>query len=460
VNTGPISLAIFFGFFLLSAYSLRRAFLVFLLLSPFLPGYIAFPLGSDGSGISAFRLASYSIFLVFVASLISDPNSWVDVWRCWMREKAIVAAFIILTVSRAASTIVYQEPRMMFYVLDEFILIFSLLLLSTRVFMNNKSILELRTIYSVSSVLLLSFLMIEVLGQRPVLSYFLNVTVTIVGEGVFEGFVRDGRYRAQSFFDNPLSFAEFLLYTSVMFLFLFRKTNARNGWAYAIVGVLMLMATFATGARFAFVVVVIIFSSYIIFRVFKTVSVTAQKVLILSSLMAILVAVFSLSAILEDIENYIDLFSFLIVDDVSSLPSLISRANQWIAIPAEVTSNQFLGILGEGYRSDLIERIDIRLDSYYFRLLIEGGWLAVAAFLLVYSKAMLSCAIFSRSRARILSKLSVSDAAFFLSIFFTIFFVTKLFLSMNFNNYLLFVFLGLLVSLHSRTKANAHSPHP
>ena len=377
-----------------------------------------------------------------------------------MKEKGIIISILVLTVSRALSTLLHQDLRMFFYVWDELLLILICVALSTRIFMNDRNFSRMRLTYTIISLFIIFFLAIEVAEQTPVLSKILNVTVTIVGENALEGAFRAGEYRAQGFFDTSLTFAEYLLYVAVIFVLFISKTSKRNKSVYVTIGIIFLASTVFTGARFPIVVIGLILVSYAFFNVIRLVSVGSQKVLILSLFVIVMSSVVAFSSILVDIEFYVDSFAFLIGDDISSRASVISRANQWIAIPAEVSSNQFLGILGEGYRSDLIERIDVKLDSYFFRLLIEGGWLAMSAFLLIFLKSVISCAAFSKNRNIIINDLAVKDVAFFLSVLFSIFFITKLFLSMNFNNYLLFVFLGLLFSLHARKEPNAHPPHP
>lgn len=458
MSTAPVSILVFLCFLFASTYGLRRAFILFLFLAPFLPAYIAIPFGGGGAGVSALRISIYVMFLFLIISLCIDTKGWNDVIKCWGNEKVIAFGYITLTLSRVISTAINQNTTAIIYALDEAILIFTLLALSTRAFLNYRNFYRIATTYRVVIFLTITLLLVEILIKSPIPSMLFKISVTTSGENVLDGMFREGRYRAQGFFDNPLSLAEFLIYMAIFLLLFIRRIATRNQWVYTILAAVLFSLTLFTGSRFAAVIFVITICVHVFFSITRHMRLSTQKIIATSTISMILIAILIFSSLMANIGLYIDQFSFLVGDDASSRASIISRAQQWVLIPATISSNDFYGVLGDGYRSDILERTEIQLDSYYFRLLIEGGWLAVFSFLLICIGVIISCLSFLKyGNHAPYGKLKDKHIAFFLIIFILAFCFTKLFLSLTSNNYLLYVLTGLLVSLNSRKLANFQS---
>ena len=295
----------------------------------------------------------------------------------------------------------------------------------------------------------------KTLLDRHLLEGIINIDVSTVGENVLEGRSRYGAHRAQVLFDNPLSLAEYLLYSIGAILFWYKPSRPRGTINWIAMGV-VLLGVLQTSARFPVVLLTVSFMANWALKFNsrlrseqRTFSSFVLIIIVSTSTILGLYFVFNFETFLPAVEKI-----FFADGDRQGYASVVSRGFQYTVITREIFSNSYYGILGEGLRSDVVERLDVKLDNFYLRLLIEGGMVSVITFLLM----LIGLTLNSAASMRKLRHLDLAPVQFrffqriFLGnvLFFSMFVVAKLFLSMNFNNYLLFLFAGAQIAVSYR----------
>lgn len=454
--SGFITLASALMFLVVGVFSLRRALFLLIVSSPLLPYYFAIPIGgSTGqAGLAAARLSTYVLFILVVVSMILDARGWRPVFATISQNRLFIWLFISVSLARLASTVLSQPIGALFYWGDELLLSTTVLFLSIRVFLSIANIETLgRVILRVAIIIAsLAFFESQVLGHH-LLAGVIEIEVSTVGIEVLEGRLRNDTHRAQVLFDNTLSLAEYLLYSIGAIWFLYKPTTPRGAVSWVVIA-LALVGILQTAARSPFVLITATVLAYgtlqfnsrlrtkerVVFSVFLIIIALGTTAFILNF-------VFNFEAFLPSVEGM-----FFLGADMSSQASVVSRGFQFTLITQEVLSNAYGGILGEGYRSDILEDLDVRLDNYYLRLLIEGGLIAVISFILMLVTLVVNSAVALR-RMRAMH-LRPAEHMFFQRFFqgeiffFSMFAFAKFFLSMNFNNYLLFLFAGALMAVN------------
>ncbi len=455
-----ITLLATFGFLIAGTVSLRRGLFLMLALFPFLPYYFAIPVGGStgGAGIAAARLFGFVLFMLLMLSLLYNPKGWQGSLRAIAAQRWIVWAFVVLTLSRMLSTGLNQPPSALVYWFDETIMLSTVFLLSVRVFLDLSNIERLGRIFLLVALAQIALVVIESGLDRHLLAGAINIQVSTVGTEVLEGRIRGGAHRAQALFDNPLSLAEYLLYASIVIFFLYRMTEPRRLLGVAAVIALLAVAVLQTKARFPFVLVTA--TGVLYYTLSLSTRVSALTKVVVVSMLLLAAGTFSAVAgyVVFNLDRLLPILDLLYADedDISKKASIISRVSQYSAIPLQITSQGFGGLLGEGYRSNILERLDIKLDNYYLRLMIEGGLLAMVSFMSILL-LLVAHSFKAAQQARALP-LEDLERAFVqrINLFFTFFFLqfafSKLFLSMNFNNYLLFVMAGAFFAVSFRVK--------
>lgn len=465
-----ISLASVLTFLVVGIVSLRRALFWFVVALPFLPHYFAIPLGG-GAGLAAARLSAYVLFMLIMVSMILDQKSWQPTFAALRQHRWVLWLFGVITLARLLSTLAFQPVGVLYYWADEAVLLFSVLLLSVRVCLDLGNIEKLgRVLFGVALVQALLALLEGGL-DRHLLAGIVNIEVATVGTDILEGRIRGGGHRAQTLFDNPLSLAEYMLYALIAILFLYRPTRSRRSLVtWGVLG-LIVLAILQTKSRFPFLLLAVSGLT------FQTLSVTARmasktRAIVSGALLLVGAAIVYLGGyFVFNFEQFLPVIDevFFSGENVEGRNSVIERGLQYNLITGEILSNPFGGLLGEGYRSGLIWRLELKLDNYYLRMLIEGGVFAVLALIsMIAGLALTALRGFRQTRTL---PLTGEDRGFLrrfylgMLFFFISFGLSKLFLSMNFNNYMLFLFAGAIIAVNCRVResfgASAQTvPHP
>lgn len=457
MSSAPFALIIALFFAIRCVFSFRKSFLLFVALAPFFPAYIAVSVTQGGAGISAFQMTMLAMTAYLFASILAQPAFWKPAFLAISRAKPIYMSLIALSLARFFSTLVQQDASRLIYWFYDTTMIFTLIVISVKLFQYDRNLKFLAKVLLFAAIINLSLIPVELYNNQPLPSGILKLDVSTLGADVFQAKVRGGGYRTQLLFGNPLSMAEYFIYVSIFLLFFARYALRESGLIIKLVGYASFFATVFTGSRFPYLVLLFLVIWLVYLKSSLLVSAKSQQMIFRLILISVIVAVFNLVSVLADTEY----LTFLYGDDASSRASIISRGTQWAVIPTEISSNGYMGLLGEGYRSDFLEKHNIKLDNYFFRLLIEGGWIAAISFFSSAYFAIISSLNLWRTASKNDSLvLSTSLGGLFLVVFFAIFIVTKFFLSLDVNNYFYYLFLGMLIALQSRGKLYAHPPRP
>jgi hypothetical protein len=428
-----------------SLLNLRKGFYVYLASLPLLPAYIAIPLVKGGAGISLSRLLTYALAVALIVSIARNTRTWANVFKTIGQWPAFIFWGICLYIAKLVSTAMNRDAVILFYWLDEFVGALVVFLLAVRYFSRMEDIKKL--FYMLISVLVVQagIVFVESLSNQPILHGIVEINVSTVGDKISQGFERAGAYRAVGLFDNPLSLAEYFLIGASMLFGSYwlsaRKRPLLLLGALAVLGSAIMM----TGARFSVITFALAFiTAGLFFHGYRLAAYSRPIFLAFTALLFSMLGYFAFQAI-TDVYWFIEILNTYFPEDMSGTASVVSRASQYLIVPAEIMGNASYGFWGEGIRSDLIERLDLRLDNYYLRVLIEGGLSGLISFV-----ALLFLA-FKRSvlplNYRYLPTHAAKGLRFFLLLFFAAFAINKFFLSMSFNNQYFFLFAGVSLTL-------------
>lgn len=440
---------------------LRKAFFVLVSIAPFLPAYIALAINAEGAGISAFRISVSILGFYGVFATILGARIYRTIAASVQNSSIVFLLMVIIFASKLVSTALNYGSVGYFYWIDETMQSLVVFFFSVYFFNSEKNYYKLSNFIFIGAALNVALVLFEYKLSHPILSGVIEVNVRTLGDEVLLGKVRGEAYRVQALFDNPLSLAEYLLYSLVFALTLGVRFLKKPRILIFSTVVLVVAALLMTGSRFPLLIIVSL--GVLCFFLFgaKALSAGTQRRLLVLLMVTIISSTVLLLVAFSTGENYLDYLDFLNGDDASKRASIIQRTMQWAVIPAAVSGNEFYGIFGFGYKSDFLAKNDIFLDNYYFRVLIEGGWISVICFLLIGMYSIIgSFALWRGNNSKLSRQVDLRRFSLFLLLFFVTFFLSKLFLSMNYNNYLLFLFLGALVGMKNIGVRNANIARP
>jgi hypothetical protein len=426
----------------------RRGFYIYLASLPLLPAYIAIPLVKGGAGISLIRMMTYALAVALVVAILRNPKGWIPVFRRIGKWPGFLFWMGALYLAKLISTATNQEAIALVYWLDEFIGVSVVFVLAIRYVTNMD---ELRKIFIILLPILfiqLAVVGIEALMMHPILKGLVEVNVSTVGGQVAQGYERDGTYRVIGMFENPLSLAEYLLVGVVMVFGAYGARVVDNRLFFFFGLACIFGALYLTGARYSAVVLGLsLVFTVVFFYGYRLGSNIRPIVLVLAACLLLSVGYFGYLAV-TDVYWLLDITSGYLSEGQSATASLIERAGQYLIVPAEIIGNPFWGLLGEGVQSGLIERLDVRLDNHYLRVLIEGGLLGLISFVVLIVLSFAHAVLPSNYKHQ--PQRYVRGVRFFFIMFFALFAINKFFLSMSYNNQYFFIFSGIALSLLSK----------
>ncbi len=449
-----IALTQIFALALLSVYKLRWALLLFIFLLAFSPRTAAISLGGEGLALTFQRVASILFILyLFVASVIKGSvRSRVS---GLIGHNVLFAIVALLVLVKFTVTISNGGNKYLFYVLDDAILSIGIFLF-VACYINSKQQLHNVFLAIIASVVVSGLLGVyELTLSRPLLSNFYTVTVKAT-DSALVGSTRDGVYRLQVFFDNPLSLAELAVYALPLSLYGFFVFKGKYK-LLSLAGIAAsLFLAFGSGARSA-----LIAGSASVF-VFTMVHYWWRMTVMTRFLMQFIFAVIFAFALVQAFDIIYTLGGlaeqgdFFRYDD--SERSSLSRARQFFEVGAELVKSNYMGI---GFRQNFAQELDelSKLDNYYLRLLLEGGVFALFLFLsalfVFYRKVIKYIRLTNNTVSRRLGAVLLS--------FIVGFVIMKLFVSMPGNNVYFYimagVYFGYMHGLKGVAKPNSKKAH-
>lgn len=425
--------------------NLRRGYYIYLASLPLLPAYIAIPLVKGGAGISLVRMLTYALALATVVAVWRNRNGWLTVFQKLGKWPVFLFVFLVLYLAKLISTAANQNPIALLYWLDEFIGVALVFILAARYVTSTEELRRLFTFLLPVLFLQAGIVFVEVMMNNPILKGVVEIEVSTVGEKLSGGFERAGEYRAVGMFENPLSLAEYLLVGGVMLMGAYGLQDRKKP-LLMLLGLLVVFSALSfTAARFSLLALALAGLIATVFYYGYRLSASSRPLLwaVAGSLLSFLGYIAYLAV--TDVNWILGILNAYFGEDASGTASVLSRASQYVIIPAEILGTSSFGLLGEGLRSDLIERLDVRLDNHYLRVLIEGGMTGLAAFVTLIVLAFLRAV--SPVGYRNLQRGTGRRLRFFFIFFFVLFAVDKFFLSMSYNNQYFFLFAGIALSL-------------
>lgn len=430
---------------------LKHAFFLYLGLLPFMPAYLAIPLGVGGAGISLRRIFTYVLLLCIFAGFVRAPKKWLNVIKLLMTWRIFLLGLIVLYAAKLLSTFVLNEPVGLFYWLDEVAEILIALLLGIR-FINSMQSVKLLFIVVTSSFLLCEFLvLIEYAVEHNLLQGLIAVEVTTVGEEVLSGFDRDGRYRTMGLFDNPLSLSEFVVIGGIFSYGTYRLQGLKRlSWLAML---LTLPVLYSTGSRSGMLLLACVLTIFVYLACVKYVPSLRPIVRLLS--VFVLFGVLSVAYYaVSDPEGFIAATSFL-WGGGSFDGSTMFRLMQYPLIFSAMFDNP---LFGYGVKNHVIQDLNTPLDNYYLRVLIESGFIGITAFF-----AQILFVVKFVTSGEHLSQLTPAfskQVYGVVMLYLASFIGYKIFISMSYNNIYFYFVCGALIALSGNknwVKRNRHS---
>lgn len=423
-----------FVVFLLMFYRIRLAILVFVFLLPFTPRYLAIPIGAEGLALTGQRVW-IGVISVGVLYFLLRGDRLRIVNDFLLRNRQFILCLFGLLLVKLFSTLINAPLSALVYFADEVYFSFFCLLLAAVYFSSLKGMEALLKVIFYSYLVTVCLVIFELLKGAPIFSGVIELN--IAGADVaLAGRSRQGSYRVQGLFDGALQLTEFVLLVFPVALYLVSVSRGfEKGIAALGVATIPILIYF-TGSRSGLLVGFVGMLVFILGSSWPVLAVSVRRLLILAIFL---------------VAGYFFIYFYGLVFEYGGLRSqdmwlyeaeersLIERAAQYIIIPNLVFGGNYFGFgLRQNYGNELDQIYN--LDSYYMRLLLEGGVSALLLFVVSGFYAFKKLfSFFSGSASPRQRKIFAMGVMFF-----AIFFCMKFFLSQPKNNVYFYLIFGSL----------------
>lgn len=424
---------------IISLIRLQWAVCIFVFFLAFSPRSLGLVLGGGGVSLTFARIALPLLLLFYLAPRFIVGRVFDD-RKCW-RSFTIPFAFLaLLSAWKILATIGNGAPLV--YALDDVLfsvgVMFFFFMLSTRVLLAD----VLRAL-TLAGLITIGLVYVEFIMARPLHYAFVNSA--LFEEDALVGRVRDGVYRVQGIFDNPLSLAEFFVY--LMPVILYRFSGARGQYrALLAVGLAALfVALWLTGSRGGLLVALLVCSVYWLLSYWRFFSGNTKAFSVfLIVVLLVHVTYFAVGFIYEK-GLVAQSVSFYRLDDVEK--STYSRALQYFEVFSVLRDNPFFGLgLQQNFAKEF-EEIR-RIDNYYLRVGLEAGVVGILLFVgfivSLYLSVHAAGSRYDSPDAHAFRAMAIALVVGFSGI--------KLFLSMPTNNVYFFAVMGLVTGYYARLR--------
>lgn len=440
----------------------RWGLILFVFLLAFSPRTAALALGAEGFALTFQRVASLCLVGYFTVRFLMQEAMQTRVWTLVGQER-FVRMLALLALAKLLITVFFADMKYLVYAIDDIILSLGMFVIFAGLTWNSEQFHQI--VFGLCASVVVSGLLgvVEMQLGRPLLQMLIHSEIG-GAEQALAGRVRDGSYRLQVFFDNPLSLTEFAVYVlpfAIMGFFLFSGLR-KIFFMLAIASAVFLI--YGSGSRSGVIAGVAAILSF--FMGFHWSRFSARlKVLLMLLFAAVIVyaLVLSADAITQLGQEGLGA-EFWRYDEKER--SSLSRALQYFEVFGALSDSNLLGV---GMRQNYTRELEAirRLDNYYLRLLLEGGVLAIVFFVALVVSAFKKVANVANNRnARDVRLVCAGTAAFLVA-----FVIMKLFISMPTNNVYFFALIGAfygmvrapglrLAQTYSRGHLHARSARP
>ncbi|WP_415182079.1 O-antigen ligase family protein [Phaeovulum sp.] len=431
----------------------RAALLFFTFLLALSPRSTSIAIGQSGLAFSFTRYALLVMLGCFIVKLMRHPKIWRRAKYALFQERSstilILLAGLKLSMSFYA-TGVSSLP----YIFDDVsitLMCFLIFYVFTKTQYDFRKLLVAMTL----SVLLSGLLgLIEASFAKPLVTFLASGAVA-GSDDVLAGITRNSSYRLQALFDNPLLLAEFTVLATPLIIYLFHTASGflRMIWAGAMFVAAALLV--GTGSRAGLILYAIeIPAIFVLSR-------RGDWGFLLKLVAAFVVVTVIGVALYSGFDSFMSLAqegktgNFWLYDDEDR--STLERASQYLIVFEQMKNNPFFGF---GVRQSLHNELDFlnRLDSYWLRLLLEGGIFAPLLFIgfaIVAIRRVIGSDLIGFRKPPLLRAALLVFIAMFVSL--------KLFISIPSNNIYFFIVIGAFFGVTQKPNkvwSDAHSACP
>ena len=272
---------------------------------------------------------------------------------------------------------------------------------------------------------------IELVINKPL--HYLIADQVLLKKGFIEVSVREGAYRIQGIFDNPLLLNEFAIFCLPLFYYMVsvaRGTRKRLFQAAILIAIFIIIFT---GSRSGLLVGTLCTFIFVAARSwYRFRSIDRYIILFLIAMLSLFILYISLGIFYKLIaDGQANALHELSAKDRSS----VARAQQFFHVSTVITESP---IFGAGVLQNFSRQLDeiASIDNYYLRVLLEAGVVGLLLFVLFLYK------LFSSTKFHLKSDRSNEGRSFFAMCvaFFCSFIFIKLFLSIPTNNIYFYAF--------------------
>lgn len=407
------------------------AVMIYIFCLPFFPRSVALAV-NDGLALTQKRAGIITIFILFLIYFYQKRAFRIRLYSLFKKQGTFFCILLLLLLLKFYSTFIHSDTQSLLYAVDELL---SSLFIVCIVYISIKTVHdEKKFMLILISGLFLSGIMsgLEQLKGAPLLQGIVEVDVKTANDIVLSGKERDGNYRSQALFDNPLLLSEFASFILPFLLFGIVKFRS---WARIITfGTIILLPYILWGvyARSGFIVTSIGLFAFLFILIWKKSDLGSRSVLV-----SIIVTVCTLLILLSIsiISNPDSYFS----ESTSGGKSALERISQLGIISTVFENSPFTGFgMSQNLLSDTEQLRAI--DNYWLRLMFESGLIGLILFILLVA-IMLKKTNFYLHRSLI-----KIESIYFSAIlsYFIVFISYKLFISIPTNNIYFFVVCAML----------------
>ncbi|WP_421703157.1 O-antigen ligase family protein [Aliiroseovarius sp.] len=351
----------------------RWAVYLFVFFLAFAPRSLGVILGGGSLSLTFARLAFPLLIIAFAMSrllsraprLPGKPNLW---------GEPPFQILLILSLIKIAATLLNGLTPI--YALDD--MLFTTVAFAMFYHLSTERMIEgLRLVVVLAAIVTALVVLQEMAMQRPL--HYVVANLALLAEDQASGVVRDGVYRAQGIFDNPLSMSEFAVYALPISLGAAlgpRGTPRKLGLAGVLCAAFLILASDSRSGILAGVTSVLAFWLALIWHRFST----ATKVIVSTLLLMLFsyLLILSLgwfSSLISEAQGV----EFFRVED-GGHRSTLSRALQFVEVSAAVAERPLtdFGVI-QNFAQNLEEVR--KIDNYYLRTALEAGVPGVALFI-------------------------------------------------------------------------------
>lgn len=361
--------AIFVGFFVLRFRWAIGVFVAFLAFSPRSLGLI---LGGGNFSLTFVRMAFPILIVAATVALLTRSGTPTRKASDVVSEPTFLLLLALAAVKLTSSVIHGLNPL---YAMQD-------ALLSAVVFAVFFSVSTQHIVATIFNAVLLSaaltivIVAIEYPLQSPL--HYQIANQSVIAQDLPEARFRDGAYRAQGLFDNPLSLAEFCLYALPFSLAFLVQAGRRTLWFGAFV-VLGLAAVFvATGARSGILVGIISLLVFLTTYQWPRFNLASRVILSFAIVTISILTCLSAFNLVVSFANEAQGIRLHTVED-EKLRSTYARALQFLVVSNAIFEHP---VIGFGVYQNFARELDAvnNIDNYYLRLGLEAGFVGVVLF--------------------------------------------------------------------------------